>query len=103
MVSPQLCSFIFHTPTTATAVFAVPPVQSPVYLEASAPAAIRVERQQRNQDPKCVAQTERAGAAGAAGCASLSRIRAGTAGKRQEVQAEEEQWGFSLTAANKTI
>lgn len=40
----------------------------------------------------------------AAGCASLSRrIAAGTARKRQEVQRQEEQWGFSLVAANKTI
>lgn len=40
----------------------------------------------------------------APGCASPSRrIAAGTAGKRQEVQGEEEQWGFSLMAANKTI
>lgn len=40
----------------------------------------------------------------APGCVSLSRrIAAGTAGKRQEVQGEEEQWGFSLVAANETI
>lgn len=48
-------------------------------------------------------QSEPVEAAGS-GCAFLCmRISAGTARKRQEVHAEEEQWDFSLMAANKTI
>lgn len=78
-----------------------------MYLKRSVHAAALAEAQesrwtqQRNWDPQCVLQT---GRDRAPGCASPSRrIAAGTAGKRQEVQGGEEQWGFSLVAANKTI
>lgn len=69
-----------------------------------APAGIQLERQQRNRDPKCVPQTRVSQQRQQALAVPISAwISAGTAGKRQEVQAEEEQWGFSLVAANKTI
>lgn len=84
-----------------------------MYLKGSAPAAILVGVHQQASGWRDSKETgtlnvfsreiEPAEAVGS-GCAYLCmRISAGTAGKRQEVQAEEEQWGFSLVAANKTI
>lgn len=85
-----------------------------MYLKGSARAAILVEAHRQASGWRDSKETgilnvfsktrTSQGSQRAAGCASPSRrISAGTAGKRQEVQGEEEQWGFGFVAANKTI
>lgn len=65
-----------------------------------------METQQREQDPKCVLQPAGARAASRLLSVSLSAggfLLARLAGRRQEIQGEEEQRGFGLMTANSTI